>query len=121
MLARSTRTRRRTSKGFTLVEMLTVVLIIAILMDTALPLYLSVVQDSKRKTCRTNMETIASAVQAARVKTMAINYSAIITAGVTTANLADLPSVPACPGAGTYTLTAGTGGVTSFKVNCNAV
>ena len=58
----------RNRKGFTLIELLVVVLILSILMAVALPLYLSAVSDSQRKTCRANMQTIANAVQAARVK-----------------------------------------------------
>jgi len=58
---------RRNRKGFTLIELLVVVLILSILMAVALPLYLSAVADSQKKTCRANMQTIANAVQAARV------------------------------------------------------
>ena len=53
--------------GFTLIELLVVVLILAILMAVALPLYLSAVADSQRKTCRANLQTIANAEQAAYV------------------------------------------------------
>src|SRR5437773_7752795 len=94
------RAGRRTRRGFTLIELLVVVLILSILMAVALPLYLSAVADSQKKTCRANMQTIANAVQAARVKTNAANYGALITAGVTTASLADLQAVPICPNAG---------------------
>ena len=108
----------RNRKGFTLIELLVVVLILAILMAVALPLYLSAVADSQKKTCRANMQTIANAVAAARVKSGAADYTALIAAGVTTANIPDLNSVPVCPGGGTYSLTDGTGGATSFKVSC---
>jgi len=109
----------RNRKGFTLIELLVVVLILAILMAVALPLYLSAVADSQKKTCRANMQTIANAVAAARVKTGAADYTALITGGVTTTNIPDLNAVPICPSAGAYTLAAGTGGATSFKVQCS--
>jgi len=114
----------RNRKGFTLIELLVVVLILAILMAVALPLYLSAVADSQKKTCRANMQTIANAVAAARVKTGASDYSAIIgSAGAitpgTSGNVPDLNAMPACPGGGAYTLAAGTGGATSFKVVCS--
>jgi prepilin-type N-terminal cleavage/methylation domain-containing protein len=53
----TTNSRRR---GFTLVELLVVVLILATLMAVALPLYLSSVSDSGTKTCRANMQTISN-------------------------------------------------------------
>jgi type IV pilus assembly protein PilA len=117
-LSHSLRGERR---GFTLIELLVVVLILAILMAVAMPLYLSAVSDSQKKTCRANMQTIANAVQAARVRTAANDYGALITAGVTTASLTDLTAVPTCPTAGTYTLAKGSSGDnTTFKVSCSA-
>ena len=116
---------RSSRKGFTLIELLVVVLILAILMAVAMPLYLSAVADSQKKTCRANMQTIANATQAARIKSGATNFASIITANTAgiiitgTDSLADLNAIPACPNAGVYTLIAGTGGTTSFKVNCS--
>src|SRR5579859_5447896 len=99
--------RKQNRRGFTLIELLVVVLILSILMAVALPLYLSAVSDSQKKTCRANMQTIANTVQAARVRTNAADYGALITAGVTTASLTDLNAVPICPNAGAYTLAKG--------------
>jgi len=62
---------RSNRRGFTLIELLVVVLILSILMAVALPLYLSAVADSQKKTCRANMQTIANAALAARVRTNA--------------------------------------------------
>jgi len=114
------RRSRRSRKGFTLVEMLTVVLIISLLMDIALPLYLNALDDAKKKTCRSNMQTISNAVEAARVKQGYLNYGTLITNGVTVASLSDLTAVPKCPAGGTYTLTNGNSGSSStFQVNCS--
>ena len=111
----------RTRKGFTLIELLVVVLILSVLMAVAAPLYLSAVSDSQLKTCRSNMQTIANAVQAARVKTTAADYTTLIAGGVTTANLPDLQAVPACPSAGAYTLANGSSAsATTFQVKCSA-
>ena len=91
--------------GFTLIELLVVVLILAILMAVALPLYLSAVADSQKKTCRANMQTIANAVQARYVLFAgASTYTTITGAGINTANLPDLQAAPICPLAGTYTM-----------------
>jgi len=104
---------RRGKGGFTLIELLVVVLILAILMAVALPLYLAAVSDAARKTCRANMQTIAHAEQAYRVK-----YRAGYTAAIDPGLLPDLQFVPVCPDGGTYSVTVGTpsGG---FTVNCN--
>jgi type IV pilus assembly protein PilA len=68
-------------KGFTLVELLVVVLIIAILAAIALPLYLSAVADSQVKTARANMQTIANAEQAYRVRTGVYTNSIALLSG----------------------------------------
>jgi type IV pilus assembly protein PilA len=110
----------RTKDGFTLIELLVVVLILAILMAVAMPLYLSAVATAQRQVCRTNMQTIANAVQSARIKSGSADYTALIAGGVTTTNLPDLLNVPFCPNSGTYTLANGsTGNATTFQVQCN--
>ena len=58
---------KKNKRGFTLIELLVTVLILAILMAIALPLYLSAIADSERKTCRANLQTIANAEMAYRV------------------------------------------------------
>ena len=114
-------TPKRNGRGFTLIELLVVVLILAVLMAVSIPLYLSAVADSQTKTCRANMQTIANAVQAARVKGMAANYSSFI-GSVTTTLEPDLNSVPICPLAGTYSISTGSSGSnTTFKVACTMV
>lgn len=114
-------TRLRGHRGFTLIELLVVVLIIAILMSIALPLYLSAVTDTQKKTCRANLQTIANAVQAARVHaSTAVDYGSLISGGVTNANLPDLKIVPLCPTGGAYSLLNGSSGTsTTFKVQCS--
>lgn len=120
-------TVRTKRKGFTLIELLVVVLILSILMAVALPLYLSAVADSQKKTCRANMQTIANAAAASRVKSGELDFAAIVTANAAgiiitgTDSLADLNAVPICPNAGVYTLATGSGGATTFKVVCSII
>lgn len=109
----------KSRRGFTLIELLVVVLILAILMAVALPLYLSAVSDSQTKTCRANLQTIANAVQAARVKNMDADYNAYI-AAVSIAKEPDLQNVPKCPTGGTYTVKQGSSNSdATYKVECD--
>lgn len=117
MLRNRLLTASRNRKGFTLIELLVVVLILAILMAVALPLYLSAVADSQKKVCRANMQTIANAVSAARVRGNLADYSTFVGA-VSIVKEADLAALPTCPLAGTYSISldATTGG---FIVTCS--
>lgn len=104
--------------GFTLIELLVVVLILAILMAVAMPLYLSAVSDSQKKTCRANLQTISNAVQAARVQTNAPDFSAYIGVPITSTLEPDLAAIPVCPTGGAYTVAAGTK-TGNFMVTCS--
>ena len=104
--------------SFTLIELLVVVLIVSVLMAVSIPLYLSAVADSQTKACRANMQTIANAVQAARVKNRDADYSPYV-GSVSTALEPDLNAVPICPLLGTYSIANGSSGTPStFKVQC---
>ena len=87
-------------------------------MAVSIPLYLSAVADSQTKTCRANMQTIANAVQASRVKAASADYTAFV-GSVSTTLEPDLNSVPICPLLGTYSIANGSSGnATTFKVRC---
>ena len=106
-------------KGFTLIELLVVVLILAILMSVALPLYLSAVGDSQKKVCRSNLQTISTAVQAARTRGLLADYSTLMGA-VRNDHELDLVTNPICPQSGTYTVEMGSSGDnTTFKAKCS--
>lgn len=106
--------------GFTLIELLVVILILSILMAIAMPLYLSSIEYSKRRTCRANMQTIANAVQAARTRNDLPDFAPLIADGVTTGSLLDFVAIPVCPEGGAYTLTNGSSGdATTFRVVCS--
>ena len=106
MLTRNRTRQAARRRGFTLVELLVVVLILATLMAVALPLYLSSVADSSKKTCRANMQSIANAAQAWKVKNRAADFTTMTISALTP----DLGAVPSCPDGGTYSV-ATTGSV----------
>ena len=106
-------------KGFTLIELLVVVLILAILMSVALPLYLSAVGDSQKKTCRANLQTIANTVQSKYVKDQSADYSGFY-AAVSTVKEPDLAGVPKCPNGGTYSVEQGAAATNAtYRVKCS--
>ena len=81
--------------GFTLIELLVVILILAVLMAIALPLYLRAVRDSQRQTCRSNMQTIANAEQAYRVRSTGHAYTEDL--ALLVGSDQDLQAIPQCP------------------------
>jgi type IV pilus assembly protein PilA len=97
-----------------------VVLILAILMAVALPLYLSAIANSERRTCRANMQTIAHAERAYKVRTTPHVYVAISEgADMVTAGLTDLQSNPKCPNAGKYSVKLDEVGTGTLTVHCS--
>jgi len=91
----------RRQGGFTLIELLVVILILAILMAIALPLYLRAVRDSEKQTCRSNMQTIANAEQAHRVRVSDHTYTTDLSTSADATTLCgsakDLQQCPRCP------------------------
>ena len=126
----------RKRSGFTLIELLVVILILAILMAIALPLYLRAVKDSERQTCRSNMQTIAIACQAYKVRNPAHLYPLTGPGVLDLAALplpipgdaelsVDLQAVPICPNHDTtvvglsYSGTENTDGTITISCNCS--
>jgi prepilin-type N-terminal cleavage/methylation domain-containing protein len=104
---------RRVRSGFTLLEVLFTVLIVAILAAVAVPLYTNSKTSSETTTCKNNIQAIATAES--KYKFDNGSYS---TANAATDLLSEgLAAWPACPLAGgVYTVvTSGTG----VKVSCS--
>ncbi|PKQ28661.1 MAG: hypothetical protein CVT63_01745 [Candidatus Anoxymicrobium japonicum] len=110
-------------KGFTLIELMIVILIIAILVAIAIPVFLAAKKNAQTRTCQANMRTIDGAVN-----TYCAQYEAYPPAGAVSAELGPsfLKRNPTCPGAtpAAYTLSSVSGDVTGINppyVSCPSV
>jgi prepilin-type N-terminal cleavage/methylation domain-containing protein len=118
------------SKGFTLIEIMTVVLAMGILLALAVPNIIKYRETSRAKACRVNLRSILAAVEEARLERdkatlNAIKYDGKIDYLVTGADsgtkIKYLPSILTCPAdesaytieyhedTDTYTVTCGSG------------
>ena len=119
-MADKTFASQRSIRGFTLIELLVVMLILSILMAIGLPLYLHAVSDANKRVCRTNMQTIANAVQAKRVRDRANDYSLEVGQPIDSNHEPDLQAVPRCADGGQYSVETGsTGDNKSYKIRCS--
>lgn len=95
-------------RGFTLIESLMMLLIMAVGMAVSIPLFVSAMSDGKKKQCRANMMAIADAEQQYKIKSATHVYTTALT------NLVgDFPVVPICPNGGTYSVTISNGTATA--------
>jgi len=93
---------RRLRHGFTLVEIMIVVLIIGVLLSIAVPNFIRAREGSRAKSCQSNLKQIQSAKEQ-----WAMDNKVGISATPTMSDLAGsgkyIRSTPVCPSNGTYT------------------
>ncbi len=94
--------RIRREEGFTLIELMVVILIIGILVAIAVPVYFSAQNSAKQRTCQANLRTMDGAIQAYAAGTGAEPASFAV---LVPDYLKEMPDEPT---GGTYTLVAGT-------------
>lgn len=105
-------------RGFTLIEILIVLLILSVFMAVSFPIYLSAVSDSQKKTCRANMQSIANGVRAARIKFSFSDFSPLL-GSISTSLEPDLATLPICPNGGAYSINVASASTTGFLVSCS--
>lgn len=105
--------RKRARRGFSLVELLAVVLVLAVLAAVAIPLYISQRKSAAGRVCKANIAAIAAAESAYAVRN---NAYAPIASLLTAAE--GLTETPTCPLGGAYTLDPTTGGTGAITIAC---
>jgi len=89
----SNKNKRSREKGFTLVELLAVIVILAIILVIAVPKIMSVIEDSKKATLESTAKMIASSAEKAKIQNAILGKTDEITCdSVTKINKADYAS-----------------------------
>ena len=95
--------KNRKNKGFTLVEIMIVVLIIGILMAIAVPNFIQARQSSRRSSCLANLKQIDAAKEQYAMDAQLDTCAAVAWNNLTPTYM---KSQPRCPAGGAYTLAA---------------
>jgi type IV pilus assembly protein PilA len=108
----------RKDEGFTLVELMVVVLIIGILVAIAVPIFNAAKGSAQTKTCFANQRTIEGAVQSFQASTGAMPSVGTVNASHALITGGYIKNAPTCPlGGQNYAIDA-SGTVTTASLTC---
>jgi prepilin-type N-terminal cleavage/methylation domain-containing protein len=108
----------RKDEGFTLVELMVVVLIIGILVAIAVPIFNAAKGSAQQRTCFANQRTLEGAVQSSQAATGALPAAATVNASHVLITGGYIKTAPTCPlGGQNYALDA-SGTVTAASLTC---
>lgn len=93
------------SRGFTLVEIMIVILIIGVLMSIAVPSFIQARQSARRSSCLANMKQIETAKEQWAMDNKKANGDTVAFTDLVGATLY-MKNTPSCPEAGTYSVNA---------------
>src|SRR5437870_2688033 len=106
-----TKLRSLRMRGYTLMELLSVMLIFTVLLAMAVVLYNTAMTDSERKACRASMQAIANGEEQYKIKKNDHTYATDL------GTLGKEMEVPKCPSGGTYTVSVDASG--NLTVGCD--